>query len=366
MPPAIHHRDRGRRGGALRRLGAAAVGRGRHPPARLARARGLRPAALLGRVGRAGGRALTRLWQGRVQARRGLCPRRDRTPPRAHARAVNTCRAASGTCRRRGRRRRPPRPVGQPAVGGDHAHERRAAARARSRRTISSSAASRRGLGAWATSITVERIGGRGLALEDDHDVLALGRGPALEQVDEVQHRRIAIAPPAVRPGADHVHPVDVPAHRRLTVAAVSLVGGAAAVALAIRPRGAWLPAGGATDACARARRRDAAAGRRQRRGEPARAAARSASSRLRVWLRSSWATAVTTGPRRSMIRCFCVVASAPSEPATSKTASIRDAVTLACWPPGPEERDARSVDLAQRDRGAAAHGHRIVHGVTR
>jgi hypothetical protein len=26
-----------------------------------------------------------------------------------------------------------------------------------------------------------------------------------------------------------------------------------------------------------------------------------------------------------------------------SKTASIRDAVTFACWPPGPDERLARS-----------------------
>jgi hypothetical protein len=26
-----------------------------------------------------------------------------------------------------------------------------------------------------------------------------------------------------------------------------------------------------------------------------------------------------------------------------SKTASIREAVTLACWPPGPDDRDARS-----------------------
>ena len=31
------------------------------------------------------------------------------------------------------------------------------------------------------------------------------------------------------------------------------------------------------------------------------------------------------------------------SEAATSKTASMRDAVTLACWPPGPDERLARS-----------------------
>jgi hypothetical protein len=31
-------------------------------------------------------------------------------------------------------------------------------------------------------------------------------------------------------------------------------------------------------------------------------------------------------------------------EAATSKLASIRDAVTFACWPPGPEERLARML----------------------
>ena len=33
----------------------------------------------------------------------------------------------------------------------------------------------------------------------------------------------------------------------------------------------------------------------------------------------------------------------AASEAATSKTASTREAVTFACWPPGPEERLART-----------------------
>ena len=43
------------------------------------------------------------------------------------------------------------------------------------------------------------------------------------------------------------------------------------------------------------------------------------------------------------MIRCFCSSDSV-SEAATSNDASIRDAVVLACWPPGPDERDARTV----------------------
>ena len=47
--------------------------------------------------------------------------------------------------------------------------------------------------------------------------------------------------------------------------------------------------------------------------------------------------------PSREMISCFCSSDRA-AEAATSKTASIRDAVTLACWPPGPDEREARTV----------------------
>src|SRR4051812_43655079 len=67
-----------------------------------------------------------------------------------------------------------------------------------------------------------------------------------------------------------------------------------------------------------------------------------SASSRLRAWLRASCATAVTRGPHRDSRRSRCSSLSA-REASTSKTASIREAVTLACWPPGPEDRDARS-----------------------
>ena len=43
------------------------------------------------------------------------------------------------------------------------------------------------------------------------------------------------------------------------------------------------------------------------------------------------------------MIRRFCSSVS-EAEASTSKEASIREAVTFACWPPGPDERDARIV----------------------
>ena len=66
------------------------------------------------------------------------------------------------------------------------------------------------------------------------------------------------------------------------------------------------------------------------------------ASSRLRAWLRASWAIAVTLGPNRARRRRFCS-ASRLREASISNTASIRDAVTFACCPPGPDERDARS-----------------------
>jgi hypothetical protein len=67
-----------------------------------------------------------------------------------------------------------------------------------------------------------------------------------------------------------------------------------------------------------------------------------SASSRFRIWLRVSCATARTTGPRRDAIRCLCSSLSA-CDAHTSNTASTRDAVTFACWPPGPDERLVRS-----------------------
>ena len=69
--------------------------------------------------------------------------------------------------------------------------------------------------GACATSITVERIGGDGGRSNTTVTSSPLGGRPPLEQVDEPQHRRVAVPPPAVRPRPDHVHPVDEPAHRQ-------------------------------------------------------------------------------------------------------------------------------------------------------
>ena len=65
------------------------------------------------------------------------------------------------------------------------------------------------------------------------------------------------------------------------------------------------------------------------------------ASSRFLVWLRSSWATARSTGPAFRRTRCFCVGERA--EPSTSKIASTRVSDFCACWPPGPLERENRS-----------------------
>ena len=62
----------------------------------------------------------------------------------------------------------------------------------------------------------------------------------------------------------------------------------------------------------------------------------------MRAWLRSSWATARTTGPARARMRAFW-----PSErvadASTSNDASTRVSVFWACCPPGPLERDVRT-----------------------
>src|SRR6516165_11575245 len=71
-----------------------------------------------------------------------------------------------------------------------------------------------------------------------------------------------------------------------------------------------------------------------------------SASSVLRVRLRSSCATARSTGPARAITRCFCRSVSAP-EAATSKTATARVSDFCACWPPGPLERETWSSTSA-------------------
>jgi 2-hydroxychromene-2-carboxylate isomerase len=56
-----------------------------------------------------------------------------------------------------------------------------------------------------------DRPGGR--LLEDHGDLLGPVRGPALEPVDELDHRAVTVLPPPVGAGADHVHAVDDPAH---------------------------------------------------------------------------------------------------------------------------------------------------------
>ena len=48
-----------------------------------------------------------------------------------------------------------------------------------------------------------------------------------------------------------------------------------------------------------------------------------------------------------------------------SNTASTREAVTLACWPPGPEERLVRSSISASGTATSGLTDHRIVHATT-
>src|SRR5947208_5418004 len=66
------------------------------------------------------------------------------------------------------------------------------------------------------------------------------------------------------------------------------------------------------------------------------------ASSRLRSWLRSSCATARSTGPAFAMTRRLWA-SERTVDASTSKTASTRVWDFGACWPPGPLERDVRS-----------------------
>jgi hypothetical protein len=77
------------------------------------------------------------------------------------------------------------------------------------------------------------------------------------------------------------------------------------------------------------------------------------ASSRLRICERESWETAVTRGPRRASRRTRWE-SLREVEASTSKLASTREAVTLACCPPGPEERLVR---WAISDRGIERPG---------
>ena len=61
------------------------------------------------------------------------------------------------------------------------------------------------------------------------------------------------------------------------------------------------------------------------------------------------------------MMRAFCASLK-EAEAATSKIASTRDSVTLACWPPGPDERLVRSTTLAQRHGYVTRDPHRVIH----
>src|SRR6478736_4365279 len=107
---------------------------------------------------------------------------------------------------------------------------------------------------------------------------------------------------------------------------------------------------------CSSLRSRDAAVGAVGRRRRSTRSATRSAStrrstasSRFRHWLRSSCATARSTGPARAITRRFCTGVSA-DDLSTSNTASTRVSVRCACWPPGPLERENRS-SISSRGR---------------
>jgi HAD superfamily hydrolase (TIGR01458 family) len=70
------------------------------------------------------------------------------------------------------------------------------------------------------------------------------------------------------------------------------------------------------------------------------------ARSRLRVRLRSSWATALITGPARATTRRFWAGLSA-FDASTSNTATTRVSDFCACWPPGPLERETCSSTSA-------------------
>jgi hypothetical protein len=59
-----------------------------------------------------------------------------------------------------------------------------------------------------------------------------------------------------------------------------------------------------------------------------------------------SCAEAVTRGPRRDETRAFWASLSV-AEAMTSNTASTREAVTFACWPPGPDDRLVRNSTSA-------------------
>ena len=87
----------------------------------------------------------------------------------------------------------------------------------------------------------------------------------------------------------------------------------------------------------------------RGRRAPAIRSRSRStASARLRAWLPCVLGHRGHLGPKRPQAP-LCS-SSSTEERSMSNTASIREAVTFACWPPGPDERLARSSISSIRD----------------
>ena len=130
------------------------------------------------------------------------------------------------------------------------------------------------------------------------------------------------------------------PAHARLT----RRLGRAGAGRACARPGGAWRPGAAAPRRALRPGRR-AAAWSAVRAPDSRRASRSSASSRLRAWLRASWATADhARAQARTMIRRFCSSLSAV-EASTSNEASIRargHVRVLAARARGPRRAHAR------------------------
>ena len=148
--------------------------------------------------------------------------------------------------------------------------------------------------------------------------------------------------------------------HARL---AVSRRPRPAAVALDLRVVFAWRP---------RARRAAwgsgasaSGAGRTSRAWSRRSASRSSASSRLRCLAARSCAR---RRPRAAQpghhMRARCA-SSRPLEASTSKTASTREAVTLACWPPGPGGAAGAQLDLRNGDGHPVANGQALCHGLT-
>ena len=202
----------------------------------------------------------------------------------------------------------------------------------RSRRTISSSAASRLGFGAWTTSITVERIGGEAGARTRPSRPRPPPRPSARARRRASASRRRG--PATSRPGGCRSR-----SSRRRASASVGLRRAPRA-----RLRSDWRRLASSR------RRREASVGPRRatralRPRAPPSAAAAAARARARGCAPGCARPGRPRLPARPRARAPAASArrSAPPTRRRRTTASIRDAVTFACWPPGPEERDART-----------------------